>query len=66
MSIFREHKTVADRSASDRRRHKKKIEKSIKEGIHNIVAEESIIGKDGKKKIRIPVRGIKEYRLLYI
>ena len=65
MSVFREHKTVADRSASDRRRHKKKIEKSIKEGIHNIVAEESIIGKDGKKKIRIPVRGIKEYRFVY-
>ncbi len=54
-SIFREHKTTADRSASDRRRHKKKIEKAIKEGIHNIVAEESIIGQDGKKKIRIPV-----------
>ena len=35
-SIFREHKTVADRSASDRRRHKKKIEKAIKEGIHDI------------------------------
>jgi len=26
MSIFREHKTIADRSASDRQRHKKKIE----------------------------------------
>jgi len=64
-SIFREHKTTADRSASDRRRHKKKIEKAIKEGIHNIVAEESIIGQDGKKKIRIPVRGIKEYRFVY-
>jgi len=29
MSIFREHKTVADRSASDRRRHKQKIDKAI-------------------------------------
>lgn len=65
MSIFTEHKTVADRSASDRRRHKQKIEKAIKEGIHDIVAEESIIGQDGKKKIRIPVRGIKEYRFVY-
>ena len=64
-TIFREHKTVADRSASDRRRHKKKIEKAIKEGIHSIVAEESIIGQDGKKKIKIPVRGIKEYRFVY-
>jgi len=65
MSVFREHKTVADRSAGDRRRHKKKIDRAIKEGIHSIVAEESIIGKDGKKKIRIPVRGIKEYRFVY-
>jgi len=65
MSIFKEHKTVADRSATDRRRHKKKIEKAIKEGIHDIIAEESIIGKDGKKKIKIPVRGIKEYRFIY-
>jgi len=65
MSIFKEHKTIADRSASDRRRHKEKIEKAIKEGIHNIIAEESIIGKDGKKKIKIPVRGIKEYKFIY-
>tara|TARA_Y100000034_G_scaffold136777_1_gene215668 strand:- start:2139 stop:3305 length:1167 start_codon:yes stop_codon:yes gene_type:complete len=65
MSIFKEHKTVADRSATDRRRHKKKIEKAIKEGIHDIIADESIIGKDGKKKIKIPVRGIKEFRFVY-
>jgi len=65
MSIFRRHKTIADRSAGDRARHRKKIEKAIKEGIHNIVAEESIIGKDGKKKFKIPVRGIKEYRFVY-
>tara|TARA_B100000424_G_scaffold228149_1_gene189204 strand:+ start:355 stop:1560 length:1206 start_codon:yes stop_codon:yes gene_type:complete len=65
MSIFREHNTNADRSASDRRRHNKKIEDAIKDGVHNIVAEESIIGQDGKKKIKIPVRGIKEYRFVY-
>lgn len=65
MSTFTEHKASADRSASDRRRHKQKIEKAIKDGIHNIVAEESIIGQDGKKKIKIPVKGIKEYRFIY-
>jgi len=65
MSTFKERKTTADRSAPDRRRHKQKIEKAIREGIHNIVAEESIIGQDGKKKIKIPVRGIKEYRFVY-
>ena len=51
MSIFREHKSIADRSATDKSRHKKKIEKAIKESIKDVVAEESIIGQNGKKKI---------------
>ena len=65
MSIFREHKTTADRSASDRARHKKKIEKAIRDGITDVVADESIIGHDGKKKIKIPVRGIKEWQFIF-
>ena len=46
-------------------RHKKKIDKAIKDSIKDVIAEESIIGQNGKKKIRIPVRGIKEYRFIY-
>jgi sporulation protein YhbH len=65
MSIFREHKTIADRASSDRSRHRQKIEKAIKESIRDVVAEESIIGQSGKKKIRIPVKGIKEHRFVY-
>ena len=65
MSVFRKHKSIVDRAASDRYRHKKKIEKAIKESIKDVIAEESIIGQNGTKKIRIPVRGIKEYRFIY-
>lgn len=65
MSIFKEHRTNADRVASDRRRHKEKIDKAIREGIHHIVADESIIGQNGKQKFRIPVRGIKEHKFVY-
>ncbi len=65
MSIFKHHKTQSDRSATDRTRHKKKIERAIKDGIHDIVSDESIIGRDGKKRIKIPVKGIKEYRFVY-
>jgi sporulation protein YhbH len=64
-SVFSHHRTNADRSAKDRSRHKDKIDKALKEGIHDIVADESIIGQDGKKKIRIPVKGIKEYKFVY-
>ena len=65
MSIFRKHKSIVDRASSDRTRHKKKIDKAIKDSIRDVIAEESIIGQNGKKKIRIPVRGIKEYRFIY-
>ena len=65
MSVFRKHKSIVDRAASDRARHKKKIDKAIKDSIKDVVAEESIIGQNGKKKIRIPVRGLKEYRFVY-
>ena len=65
MSIFREHKSVADRSAADRKRHKRKIEKALREGIKDVVADESIIGQDGKKRVKIPVKGIKEYQFIY-
>lgn len=65
MSIFREHKSTADRSAADRKRHKEKIDKAIKEGIRDVIADESIIGQDGKKKVKIPVKGIKEYHFVY-
>ena len=65
MSVFREHKSIVDRAASDRARHKKKIDRAIKESIKDVVAEESIIGQNGKKKIRIPVRGLREYRFIF-
>ena len=65
MSIFKEHKTIADRAASDRSRHRHKIEKAIKESIKDVVSEESIIGQSGKKKIRIPVKGIKEHQFVF-
>tara|TARA_B100000902_G_scaffold399816_1_gene472733 strand:+ start:217 stop:1422 length:1206 start_codon:yes stop_codon:yes gene_type:complete len=65
MSTFRERRSVADRSAADRKRHKEKIDRAIREGIKDVVADESIIGQDGSKKIKIPVKGIKEYQFIY-
>ncbi|WP_058485651.1 sporulation protein YhbH [Defluviitalea phaphyphila] len=66
MAIFREfQKYRTDRSAEDRRRHKELVEKSIKENIGNIIAEESIIGQSKNKKIKIPIKGLKEYYFKY-
>ncbi len=66
MAIFKEYDPGGrERSAEDRRRHKELVEESIKKNIGNIISEESIIGQSGKKKIKIPVKGIKEYSFIY-
>lgn len=66
MAIFREFvNSGKDRSAEDRRRHRQLVEDSIKKNIGNIIAEESIIGQRKDKKIKIPIRGIKEYQFVY-
>jgi sporulation protein YhbH len=66
MAIFREfNNSKKDRSAEDRRRHKQLVEESIKKNLTNIIAEESIIGQKKGKKIKIPIKGIKEYQFVY-
>lgn len=66
LAIFRDFDGRGkDRSAEDRLRHRKLIEDSIKKNIGDIIAEESIIGKNKDKKIKIPIKGIKEYKFIY-
>ncbi|MCC6849104.1 MAG: DUF444 family protein [Deltaproteobacteria bacterium] len=55
----------SDRSAGDRLRHRQKIRESIRENIADIIAEESIIGKSRDRVIKVPIRGIREYRFVY-
>jgi uncharacterized protein len=55
----------SDRSAGDRQRHRQKVRESIRDNISDLVAEESIIGKDKDKIIKVPIRGVKEYRFIY-
>jgi uncharacterized protein len=68
-TIFREYRPSdaerSDRSAGDRLRHRQKVRESIRENIADIIAEESIIGKDRDRVIKVPLRGIKEYRFIY-
>lgn len=67
-TIFRPFTSASqrsDRSARDRTRHRHKIKETIRNNIGDILAEESIIGRDKDKVIKIPIRSIKEYRFIY-
>jgi sporulation protein YhbH len=55
----------SDRSAGDRARHRLKLRESIRDNIADVIAEESIIGKDRGKIIKVPIRGIREFRFVY-
>ena len=65
-AVFRpKREAPADRSAADRLRHRQKIRSSIRENIADVIAEESIIGRDGDRIVKVPIRGVKEYRFVY-
>lgn len=67
-TIFRSYVPTSqrsDRSARDRMRHRQKIKDSIRDNIGDILAEESIIGRDRDKIIKVPIRSVKEYRFIY-
>ncbi|NJM91822.1 MAG: DUF444 family protein [Rhodospirillaceae bacterium] len=55
----------SDRSAGDRKRHREKLRRSIRDNIADIIAEQSIIGRDRDRIIKVPIRGVKEYRFVY-
>jgi uncharacterized protein len=68
-TIFRPYRASeaghSDRSAGDRMRHREKVRQSVRENIADIIAEESIIGSARDRIIKVPIRGIKEYRFIY-
>jgi len=68
MTIFRDYNITPiehDRASEDRRRHRQLVEKSIKENLGDILSEESIIGQSKDKKIKIPIKGLKEYEFIF-
>ena len=50
------------RGKIDSARHQKKIKEAIKKNLRDLVSDASIISSDGKKKIKIPVRYLDNYR----
>ena len=69
MAIFRPYSSSdalrSDRSAGDRQRHREKLREAIRDNIADIISEESIIGRDRDRIIKVPIRGIREYRFVF-
>jgi len=51
-----------ERGRKDAQRHREKVDDQIRKNVKNIIGEESIITKKGSKKIRIPIKGLKDFQ----
>ena len=53
------------RGQRDAIRHSKRVKDAIKKRLRDLIAEESIIVSDGKKKVKIPLKYLDQYRFKY-
>jgi len=56
---------LSERGKKDAERHQKKIDETIRKNVRDVIAEESIITQKRGKKVRIPVKGLKDYRFIH-
>jgi uncharacterized protein len=65
MAIVYHETWEIQKGLKDAKRHQDKIDDAIRKNVRDVIGEESIITEDGKKKVRIPVKGLKDYRFIY-
>lgn len=49
----------------DAKRHQEKIDDAIRKNVRDVIGSENIISEKGKKKVRVPVKGLKDYRFIH-
>ncbi|MHB8618795.1 MAG: YeaH/YhbH family protein [Chloroflexota bacterium] len=53
------------RGLKDSIRHDKRIKEALKQNLKDLIAEETIITSDGRKKVKIPIKYLDQYRFKY-
>jgi len=53
---------LSERGKKDAERHRKKIDDAIRDNVTDVIAEESIITQKKGKKVKVPVKGLKDYQ----
>lgn len=69
MAIFRDllqrKNDTSDRSAGDRARNRELVKEIMKKHLPDIITEEIIFNTSGKRKVKVPMRSVKEWRFIY-
>jgi uncharacterized protein len=56
---------LSGKGKKDAARHREKIDDYIRKSIRDVIGEESIITKKDNKTVKIPVKGLKDYRFVH-
>jgi len=63
--IYHDSWEMSERGKSDAARHQKKIDSMIRKNVQDVIGEESIITQKDGKTVKIPVKGLRDYRFIY-
>jgi len=56
---------LSGKGQKDAQRHREKIDEHIRKSVRDVIGEESIITKKGGKTVKIPVKGLRDYRFVH-
>lgn len=65
MTIIYHNDWETKKGLKDAKRHQEKIDEAIRKNVRDVIGNESIITEEGKKKVRIPVKSLKDYRFVH-
>ena len=65
MSVQRNDWSLQRKGQIDQERHKERVKEAIKKNLGSIVSNESIILSDGKRKVKVPIRSLDEYKFRF-
>jgi uncharacterized protein len=65
MSVQRNDWSLQRKGQIDQERHKERVREAIKKNLGSIVSNESIILSDGKRKVKVPIRSLDEYKFRF-
>src|SRR5215213_2345306 len=65
MSVERNDWSLQRKGQIDQERHKDRVRDAIKKNLGSIVSNESIILSDGKRKVKVPIRSLDEYKFRF-
>jgi sporulation protein YhbH len=65
MTIVYHEDWEIEKGLKDARRHQEKIDEAIRKNVRDVIGNEEILSTEKGKKVRIPVKGLKDYRFVH-